>query len=409
MRLDGARILLVLPQLPQDPASGAARSTRTMSEMLAAAGAAVRAVATTASERAGHADPAAYLRDLGIEPAIHPGRQKGSHRPELEFEDRGIHYTLLDVGRRDMHSWQKIVGAQFDNIFDRELHSFKPDILLGFGGQPPDVRRYERARRQGTRIVFALRNQGYVAPGSYELLSAMDGVLTPSQYLSDFYRSVVGIDSTPLPLPMEMDDVIAPERDPIFFTMINPSAEKGLMVMARLAEELSLRRPDIPLMVIESRGSGGKLVQAGMMAGFDLRRHENIMLSPALGQPKDIFIATRALLAPSLWEEPAGRVAAEALLNGVPPLVSDRGGLPETCNGAGFYLPIPPDITPRHPVPVAKEVVEPWIDLIVRLEGDAEFYGEESRRALEASAIYRPDNLAPRYVEYFASIVNQHP
>jgi glycosyltransferase involved in cell wall biosynthesis len=403
--LRGTRLLLVLPQLPQDPASGAARSTRTMCEMLASAGAEVRAVATTASERAGHADAVEFLRGLNIEPEIHPGRQKGSERPVLEFTDRGVHYLLLDVGRRNMHAWQKVIGTQFDEIFDRELHSFGPDLLLAFGGLPGDLRRYERARRQGARFVFSLRNEGYLNNAGRALLSAADGVLTPSQYLTDLYRTAIEIESTPLPLPMDLDDVIAGEHDPIFFTMINPSPEKGLMIMARLAEEIGVRCPSIPLLVIESRGSAGKLVQAGMLAGYDLRRHENLMMSPPLEQPKEIYLATRALLAPSLGQEPAGRVAAEALLNGIPPLVSDRGGLPETCNGAGFYLPIPPEITPRYPRPVGAEVVEPWIELIERLESDAAFYEEESRRAREAGKIYRPENLAPRYVEYFESVL----
>jgi glycosyltransferase involved in cell wall biosynthesis len=404
--LRGARILLVLPQLPQDPASGAARSTRTMCEMLAAEGASVRAVATTASERAGHADAFGFLRGLGIDLQVHPGRQKGSDRAELEFEDRGVHYTLLDVGRRDMHAWQKILGTQFDQIFDRELQSFRPDLLIAFGGLPGDLRRYERARRQGVRIVFSLRNEGYLNDTGRELLTSVDGILTPSQYLSDLYRTVYEIESTPLPLPMELEDVVAAEREAIFFTMINPAPEKGLMVMARFAEELSLRRADIPVLVIESRGSAGRLVEAGMLGGFDLRRHENVMMAPPMGQPKEIYVATRALLVPSLWQEPAGRVAAEALLNGIPPLVSDRGGLPETCNGAGFYLPIPPEITPRHPSPVSKAVVEPWVELAVRLASDEEFYRQESTRARAAGEIYRPENLAPRYVGYFHSVVN---
>ncbi len=377
-----------------------------MCEMLAAAGAGVRAVATTASERAGRADSAGYLRELGIDPKVHPGHTAERVRPELEFEDRGIHYHLLDVGRRAMHAWQKVVGGQFDKIFDQTLHAFRPDLLIAFGGLPGDQRRYERARRQGARMVFALRNEGYLNQAGRDLLREMDGVLTPSEYLTALYRSSFDIASTALPLPMELDDVIAPGHDPIFFTMINPSPEKGLMLMARLAEELSVRRPDIPLLIVESRGSAGKLVQAGMLGGFDLRRHENLMMSPALAQPKDIYTATRALLAPSLWQEPAGRVAAEAILNGIPPLVSDRGGLPETCNGAGFYLPIPPDITPRQSRPVPTAVVEPWLELMFRLEGDEEFYRAESERAREASRIYRPENLAPRYVEYFRRILD---
>jgi glycosyltransferase involved in cell wall biosynthesis len=403
--LGGVRLLLVLPQLPQDPASGAARSTRTMCEMLAAAGMIVRAVATTASERVGPFDCASYLRELGISPQVHPGRTEGRLRPEIEFDSRGVHFRLLDTGPRSAYRWQQVLTRQFDRIFDDELYTFKPDLLLVFGGLPQDVRRYERARRQGVKIVFALRNESYL--GSLEMLSQTDAILTPSQFLSDYYKAGAGIDSVPLPLPIDMEDVIAETYEPIFFTMINPSPEKGLMVLARLAEELGVRRPDIPLLVIESRGSAGKLVQAGLSAGFDLRRHESLMTSPPMAQPKEIFAATRALLVPSLWQEAAGRVAAEALLNGVPPLVSDRGGLPETCNNAGFYLPIPPDITPSTPRPVPPSVVEPWLDLICRLEDDQIFWSVESLRAREAGNIYRMENLAPRYVDYFSGILNR--
>jgi glycosyltransferase involved in cell wall biosynthesis len=403
-RAPRVRFLLVLPQLPQDPASGAARSTRTICELLSRAGFEVRALATTASERSGRVDPLAFLGQSGIVPHIFPGRTKTRVRPEYQFRDRGVDYRLLDTGPRDMHAWQKIHGKQFDQMFDDELHGFRPDIVMGFGGQPPDIARFDRARRQGAKVVFALRNQGYLV-GS-EFLTRMDGILTPSQFLTRYYRTALGLASTPLPVPMEMGDVIAEERDPIFVTVINPSPEKGLMVLARLAEELSRRRPDLAMLIVESRGSAGKLISAGLAGGFDLRRHENLMFSPAMAQPKEIYVPTRTLLAPSLAQEAAGRVAAEALLNGIPPLVSDRGGLPETCNGAGFYLPIPPEITPRQSVPVDAKVVEPWIDIIARLEDDPEFYQEESARALAASAIYRPENLTPRYVEYFQSILN---
>lgn len=129
------------------------------------------------------------------------------------------------------------------------------------------------------------------------------------------------------------------------------------------------------------------------------------MVSPPVPQPKDIYAGASVLLAPSVWEEPAGRVAAEALLNGVPPIVSDRGGLPETCNGAGFVIPMPPEVTPATPVPVSAEVVEPWIELVARLEDDKDLYQREAARALEAGRIYRPEILAPRYVDYFQRLL----
>ena len=340
---------------------------------------------------------------MGIQPAIERGRSKSQVRPEMRFENRGVHYRLLDVGPRAVNAWEKIHGRQFDLLFDDELNTFQPDLVFGFGGMPGEASRYARARRRGAKVVFALCNASYTTAA--DLLGSMDGIVTPSRFLTGFYREKIGIASTPLPDPISLTDVVATERDPIFVTMINPSHEKGLMLMTRLAEELSVRRPDIPMLIIESRGSAGKLVQAGMLAGFDLRRHENLMMSPALPEPKEIYVPTRMLLVPSLGNEASGRVAAEALINGIPPLVSDRGGLAENCNGAGFTIPVPADITARQRVPVSAAVVEPWLDLIFRLEGDDEFYQAESRRALEAGRMFHPDVLGPRYVEYFESVL----
>jgi len=370
--------------------------------MLAGAGFSVRALATTATEQASRSNTAAYLETLGIAIQVQQSDGKRS-RPELNFSHRGIHYRLLDTGARGMLGWQDISGPQFDRMFDEELHSFRPDLLFGFGGEPGDIRRYARAKQQGIKLVFALRNNGYLS--SRDFFLPMDAVLTPSRFLTDLYQAELGIASTPLPLPLDLEDVLAENRDPIFVTMINPSPEKGLMFAARLAEELSLARPDIAMLFVESRGSAGSLVRAGLTGGFDLRRHENLMLSPSMAQPKEIYVATRVLVAPSLWQEPAGRVAAEAVLNGIPPLVSDRGGLPETCNGAGFQLPIPSEITPQYPHPVAPSLVAPWVKLIQRLEDDHDFYEQQSARAHEAAQIYKPENLAPRYINFFHDVL----
>ena len=152
-------------------------------------------------------------------------------------------------------------------------------------------------------------------------------------------------------------------------------------------------------------GSAGRLAGAALAGGFDLRRRENILTSSAVPLPKDIYAGTRVLLAPSVWEEPAGRVVAEALVNGIPPIVSDRGGLAEVANGGGFVVPIPPEVTPQAKAPVSAEVVEPWVDLILRLTDDDTFYQESSRRALEAGRLYHSEQLAPRYLEFFERVL----
>ncbi len=400
------RLLLLLPQLPQDPASGAARSMRTIAELLAAAGWSVRSLATTASESATHLVARDFLQESGFTTTSRaPNRHVYKHdRPVLEFNDRHpIHHQLLDTGEHSMMTWPDAHGSQFNRLYHRELADHKPDIVFGYGGSPGDIERFTRARAAGCKVVFGLRNHGYKQGAAF--LHNLDGVLTCSEYLSGVYRDALGLASTSLPSPLDPAETIATDREAIFFTAINPSVEKGVFFLARLAEELAVRRPDIPMLFIESRGSGGLLVQAGLEGGFDLRRHESLMFAPAVAKPAEIFRGTRALLVPSVWAEPFGRVAAEALLNGVPPLVSDRGGLPEAANGGGFVLPLPAALTLQTRRPVAAEDVTPWLDTIVRLADDHEHYAQASARARAAGQAFQPETLGPRYLDYFTRIL----
>lgn len=399
------RLLLLLPQLPQDPTSGAARSMRTICELLASAGWSVRALATTATESATPIAARDHLPAAGLTITPRPPNRSvyKQDRPVLECTDvHGIHYQLLDTGGHTIMGWQEEHGSQFNRLYQRELADHKPDIVFGYGGSPGDIERFTRAQAAGCKVVFGLRNHGYKTA---TWLRDFAGVLTCSEFLSGVYRDALQLTSTGLPSPLDPAETIAADRQPIFFTAINPSVEKGVFFLARLAEELAVRRPDIPLLFIESRGSGGLLVQAGLAGGFDLRRHESLMFAPAVAKPAEIFRGTRALLVPSVWAEPFGRVAAEALLNGVPPIVSDRGGLPEAANGGGFVLPLPPSLTLETRTPVAAADVEPWLATITRLADDQEFYAAAAVRAHAAAAAYQPEVLGRRYVDYFTGIL----
>jgi len=390
------RILMALPQMPQDPASGAARTAQTALEMALDGGFEVRALGTTATERGSKADPLSYLQSIGLD--VHVKLPTNKNRREFRFVQRGIQYTLLDTARLGVVQWEASHGRQFDLLFDAELESFQPDIVFTYGGMPGDVRRHRRARQKGARIAFCVFNMAYMQRDFFE---PIDAVLTPSEFLATRYRDQIGMISTPLPTPLDLDDVLATERDPIFITMVNPSIEKGLFFFARLAEEIGKRHPDIAILAIESRGTAGMVVQAGLLGGFDLRRHEGIMIAGAVPKPRDIFANTRALLVPSVWEEPSGRVVAEALVNGVPPLVSDRGGLAESCNHGGFVLPLPVDLSERTRRPVPAQAVEPWIETIVKLAFDEPFYHDAVERTRIAARMYAREELAPKYVDFF--------
>jgi glycosyltransferase involved in cell wall biosynthesis len=393
------RVLLHLSQLPQDPASGAARSMRTICELLADAegGGAfeVRAVGTTATEHADGRDAADILTEGGYEPKAR--EVQGLRRPVIRCEGRGVSYALLDAGR--VRPWELPDEAQEDlhQLLLREILGWTPDVSILYGGSIPEQKRRWLLRQRGSAIVFGLRNHGYLK--GERPFAGVDLVVTPSEYLSGLYRARLGVESVAIPTPIEPADAIADDHQPVFATMVNPAPEKGLMFFATLAEELTRARPELPMMVVESRGTAGLLVKAGLAGGFDLRRHRNIQVSAGVAQPKHIYAVTRTLLVPSLWAEPLGRVAAEAMLNGAPPIVSDRGGLPEAVAGGGIVEPIDPSVTPKAPRPVEPGLVRGWLDRTIALMEDDDLHASWSERAERASRRYLPGALQPRYVE----------
>ena len=134
----------------------------------------------------------------------------------------------------------------------------------------------------------------------------------------------IGLFSTPIEPPIDWSTVVAPAESRAFVTFVHPAPHKGLLLFARLADMLGARRPDIPILVVQSGQSAGSL---NAIPGIDFAKYPQIMAAPPVPRPADYFALTRILLVPSVWEEPFGRVAAEAMINGIPPMVGDRGAL----------------------------------------------------------------------------------
>src|SRR6185369_8635303 len=157
------------------------------------------------------------------------------------------------------------------------------------------------ARRRGIVTAFAVRGYGYYDPRYF---ADVNYAFTCSQFLTDLYRDKMGLVSTPLEPPIEWSAVVAPETSRAFVTFVNPSPHKGLLLFARLADMLGARRPDIPILVVQSGRSGGAL---NAIPGIDFSRYPQIMAAPPVPKPADYFALTRLLVVPSVWEEPFGR------------------------------------------------------------------------------------------------------
>ncbi len=125
--------------------------------------------------------------------------------------------------------------------------------------------------------------------------------------------------------------------------------------------------------------------------------------------PRHFWCLTRMALMPSLWWENQPLVAIEAMINGIPVIGSDRGGIPETLGAAGFCLPLPDRLTPASQVVPTAEEVEPWVETIIRLWDDQTLYEEQTRLARQEALRWHPDRLRPLHAEFFGSLRQRAP
>lgn len=404
------RILLAIHNAYTDSTSGAAQSMRILMQWLRDAGDDCRVLGTARCDGKPFADIDAHLSGLGVplrrsppsKAFVRSVRKPANMvvgRPTLDFTLEGVPVTMLHTRAQQKSLAEHFEVDQFLFLLDDVLKEFKPDVLLTYGGHPVVQETMRRARQRGAVCVFALHNFGYEDRRHFE---HVDHVFTCSPFLSDVYHQLIGLRSVSLEPPIDWSEVEAPVETRRFVTFVNPALHKGAMMFARLADMLGSKRPDIPILVIQSAVSAGRL---NAISGFDFKKYPHIMAAPPTPRPADFFALTRVLLVPSVFHEPFGRVAAEALINGIPPLVSNRGALPQTVRGAGRVLPLPSWLTEKtEQLPTVVEA-QPWFDAICELWDDERAYAEASKLARNAAERwYGEAIMRQRYLDYFGSL-----
>jgi hypothetical protein len=390
------RFLLVNNHCISDPTAGVTHSLRTIMEWLADAGHDCRILTTARFESRVTFTIEDHLAQLGV----------------ARFDDPVVHYavgavpvTLLRTRHNDESRPNRAETTQFLALLDQLVREFAPDQLIACNGHPMIFRALAEARRGHITTAFAVRGFGYYEPRYFK---HVDHAFTCSQFLTDVYREKLGLISTPIEPPIDWATVVAPTESRAFVTFVHPSPHKGLFLFARLADMLGSRRPDIPVLVVQSGRSGGSL---NAIPGIDFGRYPQIMAAPPVPTPAEYFALTRILLAPSVWEEPFGRVAAEAMINAIPPLVGNRGSLPQvvggdfSVGGGGRVLPIPDWLTVTTTQLPSEQEVEPWYEAVCQLWDDPDLYRSVATRAREiAHERYSEAESRRKHVDYFTSL-----
>ena len=198
-----------------------------------------------------------------------------------------------------------------------------------------------------------------------------------------------------------------------FVTFINPSWAKGASAVARLILMANRERPDIRFQIVETRGTFVDALRALRNPGEPVGRafrgqtFSNVAIRQATARVSEIYASTGVLLAPSYWFESWGRVATEAVMNGIPVLASDCGGLPEAVTGGGYNLPLPPSITEDSEswtVLPTEEEMRPWADRLYELYDNRVAWREKCLQAAEGLS---PDVSAQRLLRILKPLLDR--
>jgi glycosyltransferase involved in cell wall biosynthesis len=249
------------------------------------------------------------------------------------------------------------------------------------------------AKHHHIPAVFWLRNHAYLHK---DLFDDATSICVPSEFTRDEYHARLDISPVAIPSPVLSARIVCNDRAPKYVTFVNPMPAKGLFFFAGIVKELHRARPDIPVLVVESRAGAEKLTALGLTS---------VQVHPHTNDPREFYRLTKMLLVPSLSQESFGRVVVEAQLNGIPILSSTRGGLRQTVGDGGLLFDIPAQYTLESTIVPPAGDVRPWVEAIIRLYDDPTEYSRLAQASRAASARFQESILSAQYDHYLRSLL----
>jgi glycosyltransferase involved in cell wall biosynthesis len=380
------RILAVLPHFPFDATSRVPARFLGVCSALRECGFSVRLLAVSATAWPDRLNTAARIEKAGYTARILPAKSGGRMRPEFQGEHPDFAFRIVDVGNRTLSQWEAIHNQAFDLALESEIKTFDPDIILSCGLSPNDLKRMQRARKKGLRVIeHPHPNSSIPADSNWSDATCTD-LPSPSS-----------------PAEVVVDDESA-ER--VCVTLLDPSIANGVYLSIPFCNQCCIDRPEQPILIIASHSTGDRLghrmIDTAKSAGISLEQYENILISEPAAAMREVWAATEVLVMPSLEPAPL-HVVAGALQNGIPVLASDRSGLAGI--GGVTIVPLPPGYGMKTQAVQSLADVEPWMDALGGLLDDESAYASMRAEARRAGEQFTPKYLAPRYEELVRKVL----
>ncbi len=379
-----------------DSSSGASLSVREMLRQLVCCGYEVEVIGATV-----------FDAESGMSILPKNWKRRLEKTDILELEDAPLLHKLLMTSSHKRDAMTALEEAKWYEFYLHTLDIFMPDLVWFYGGRPFDFLISDEARHRGISVAAYLVNGNYTKT---RWCRDVDLIVTDSKATAEYYFSKNGLVLTPVGKFIDQSAVVAEEHFRRNVLFVNPSLEKGAVIVVQIAMQLERQRPDIQFEVVESRGNWSALLQyVSKCSGHQRDRLENVLVTRHTREMRAVYSRARLLLAPCLWWESGSRVLAEAMLNAIPAIVTDRGGNAEMIGAGGITIALP---AIYHEKPYTRLLEPQLLDLFV--ERIIEFYDNESRYneyvvlAREAGeALHNTGDSTRKLFEAFNSLISE--
>jgi glycosyltransferase involved in cell wall biosynthesis len=367
-----------------DSSSGASLSVREMLRQLARNGYDVAVIGATVfdSPRA-----ASVLPDNW--------RQRFAVTDILDLDDPPLRHRLLMTGSPVRDLMTSIEESRWYEFYIHMLDSFRPDLVWFYGGRPIDYLIADEARHRGISVAAWLVNENYT---KRRWCRDVDLILTDTEATADFYLDKLGLILKPVGKFIDAKAVLAGEHNRKHVLFVNPSLQKGAGIVIQLALYLEKRRPDIRFEVVESRGDWYPLLRYfSEKLGERRDRLENVTVSANTPDMRPLYSRARVVLAPSLWRESGSRVLAEAMINAIPAIVTDRGGNAELIAQGGVLVPLAERYHEKpYTALLDPDDLERFVEVLLRMFDDEVEYDRYVEYARQAGEVFRDISASTR-------------
>ncbi len=193
-------------------------------------------------------------------------------------------------------------------------------------------------------------------------------------HISDYSRNVLRLEpSVRIYNPVDKSMFVnnGEERGKVLY-IGGLTIHKGVHILVRSVKGLNLKLHLI---------GGGYLLPE--ISGENLLKHGLL----SYGRMLEELSTAEMVVVPSVWPEPFGRVAVEAMAAGKPVIVSPYGALPEVVGDGGIVVR---DFNERK-----------LRNAIMELHEDASLRDEMSRKALKRADIFSPDRICDQMLETY--------